>query len=594
MSAINPIIQTPPRLSSDQFNTGAGQTTAPASQQGFSDTLNSVSAKPARKSASSKTQHANGSGDSLPDAGKPSPPATPAASSAAPATAGASSTNTAQPSAASAAPAAAGTSTVAGAPASGAAGSPATQAAAADAAQTASAAADATQAADAAATAAAARAVVAASTADAASAAGASPAANAAPAADAAVGINQGGVSGKDAAAAAIDSSGAQNSPPGQAGEIPQSAAAAQAAALAATNQTAPGTAADGTPAAAGAAAARAALADPAPTAQVATTSTAATPANWIAGRSAAAMRAIYPTGNSGATPVGKSTPGGQDTGSAPTPDASAAAPNPAAQLDTAAMIGAMQANSPAPSTSTDETEPVMPTANPSDTTAGPLTLVGANSDVPSALPALAAAAASAAQVVSTIAAGAAADKKSHDSQSQIASTSGASSTADAAGAAQLLNAQGTSHTDAAAAPTFKVNAAVDSPEFGQNVASHVSTMLDGNVNSAKLQVNPAALGPIEVRISIQGDHAQVWMASHSAMTRDALQDAAPQLREMLNSQGFAQVSVDISQRSFQERTPMAHAYEWNGESKAASSSAAGSSASVSTRASSGMLDAYA
>jgi flagellar hook-length control protein FliK len=235
-----------------------------------------------------------------------------------------------------------------------------------------------------------------------------------------------------------------------------------------------------------------------------------------------------------------------------------------------------------------------MPTGNPGDTTVGPLSLVGANGDVPSALPALAAAAASAAQVVSTIAAGAAADKKSHDSQSQIASTSGASSTSDAAGAAQLLSAQGTTHTDSSAVPTFKVNATVDSPEFSQNVATHVSTMLDGNVNSAKLQVNPPALGPIEVRISIQGDHAQVWMASHSAVTRDALQDAAPHLREMLSSQGFAQVSVDISQRSFQERTPTAHAYEWNGESDGASRSASGSAASVTSRASSGILDAYA
>ena len=62
----------------------------------------------------------------------------------------------------------------------------------------------------------------------------------------------------------------------------------------------------------------------------------------------------------------------------------------------------------------------------------------------------------------------------------------------------------------------------------------------------------------------------------------------------MLNSQGFAQVSVDISQRSFQERTPTAHAYEWNGESLAGATPTTGSSAGLSSRASSGMLDAYA
>ena len=607
MSAINPIIQTPPRLSPDQFNTSAGQSTAPAAQQGFSDTLNSVGAKPVRRSASSKTPHPNGGGDTLPDAGKASPPATPAASNAAPAA----SSSAAQSSAAPAGPAAAGNSAATGAPASGAAAAAGGNAAAAsptadatrsaDAARAASAAADAATAATAAHAAAAATAASATSATgaapatDASAAADAAPAADASPAADAAV-SNSLGVAGKDAPAAAIDSSGAQSSPPGQAGGIPQSAAAAQASALAATHQTAPGTTANGATSGEGAraAAANAAPGGQAPTPKVAAKQAASTPTNWIAGRSSAAMRAIYPTGNSGATPVGKAPVTGQDAGSAPMSDASAAAATPAAQIDTAAMIGAMQANSPAPPTSAGEAQPVMPAGNPSDTTSGPLSLVGANGDVPSALPALAAAAASAAQMVSTIAAGAAADKKSHDSQNQIASTDGASPASDAAGAAQLLNAQGSAHTDTGAVPTFKVNAAVDSPEFGQNVSSHVSTMLDGNVNSAKLQVNPPALGPIEVRISIQGDHAQVWMASHSAMTRDALQDAAPQLREMLNSQGFAQVSVDISQRSFQERTPMAHAYEWNGESNAASTAASGSSASVTSRASSGTLDAYA
>jgi len=86
--------------------------------------------------------------------------------------------------------------------------------------------------------------------------------------------------------------------------------------------------------------------------------------------------------------------------------------------------------------------------------------------------------------------------------------------------------------------------------------------MMDGNLGTAKLQVNPPALGPIEVRIALQAGHAQVWLSSHSAVTRDALESSAPKLREMLGSQGFAQVSVDISQRSFQERSPPSHAYE--------------------------------
>ncbi len=158
------------------------------------------------------------------------------------------------------------------------------------------------------------------------------------------------------------------------------------------------------------------------------------------------------------------------------------------------------------------------------------------------------------------------------------------------AGAAQLLTSN--APADPAPMPTFKIPAGVGSADFGQGVADRVSLMMDGNLGTAKLQVNPPALGPIEVRIALQAGHAQVWLSSHSAVTRDALESSASKLREMLGSQGFGQVSVDISHRSFQERSPPSHAYE--------ASSAIGDSAVIVpaatavARAASGLLDAYA
>jgi flagellar hook-length control protein FliK len=148
---------------------------------------------------------------------------------------------------------------------------------------------------------------------------------------------------------------------------------------------------------------------------------------------------------------------------------------------------------------------------------------------------------------------------------------------------------------DATPLPTFKVAAGVDSPEFGQGVADRVSLMVDNNLNGAKLQVNPPQLGPIEVRIAVQGGHAQVWLTSHSAVTRDALESSSPKLREMLGSQGFGQVSVDISQRSFQERPSQAQTYDWTPSSDRIPSAAPVSAAAASlSRISSGAVDAYA
>jgi flagellar hook-length control protein FliK len=162
------------------------------------------------------------------------------------------------------------------------------------------------------------------------------------------------------------------------------------------------------------------------------------------------------------------------------------------------------------------------------------------------------------------------------------------------AGTAQMT-ATATTATDVSPTPTLKVGAGVETPEFGQGLADRVSWMVDSNLNGAKLQVNPPQLGPIEVRIAVQGDHAQVWLTSHSAVTRDALEASSPKLREMLGAQGFGQVSVDISQRSFQERSPQAQPYDWTPTANRGASAAPLSSAAISMpRISNSAVDAYA
>jgi flagellar hook-length control protein FliK len=206
---------------------------------------------------------------------------------------------------------------------------------------------------------------------------------------------------------------------------------------------------------------------------------------------------------------------------------------------------------------------------------------------------ATAAAAASAAQVITELANTTAADKHSRGVDAAAGATPNAAAGGTAGSAQSMAGVSSASNTNAAA-PTFKVGASVDSGEFGQGVADQVASMVAGNLSSAKLSVNPPALGPIEVHISVQGDQAQVSMVSHSAVTRDALQASTPKLREMLGEQGFGQVSVDISQRSFQDRTPTAQSYEWNSSADRNDYSAATSSVGTVTRAASGILDAYA
>jgi flagellar hook-length control protein FliK len=166
-----------------------------------------------------------------------------------------------------------------------------------------------------------------------------------------------------------------------------------------------------------------------------------------------------------------------------------------------------------------------------------------------------------------------------------------------AAGLSQLnANASVGAPADAAPAAALKIHASVDSADFSQGLSDRVSWMVDNGVNGAKLQVNPPQLGPIELRISVQGDHAQVWMTTHSAVARDALESSSPKLREMLNAQGFGQVSVDISQRSFQDRSAYTPPYQRESASvrSAALTPAAPTAAASAPRSLLGALDAYA
>jgi flagellar hook-length control protein FliK len=182
-------------------------------------------------------------------------------------------------------------------------------------------------------------------------------------------------------------------------------------------------------------------------------------------------------------------------------------------------------------------------------------------------------------------------DKASHDNNPDTSLT--AASTDGSVGAAQLMSSAPT--TDTPAPTTFKITPPVETADFSQGVADRVSFMVDGNISSAKLQVNPPALGPIEVRIALQGSHAQVSFTSHSALTRDALESGAPKLREMLGSQGFGQVSVDVSQGSYQDRSAQSSPYQGSTVGARDSSiDAVQSAPRSSARIATGVLDAYA
>jgi hypothetical protein len=144
-------------------------------------------------------------------------------------------------------------------------------------------------------------------------------------------------------------------------------------------------------------------------------------------------------------------------------------------------------------------------------------------------------------------------------------------------------------------AQTLRLDVPMRSPEWAQALGERITWLVDQKLSAAEIKLNPPQLGPIEVRIALSADSTQVSVLAHNAITREALEAAAPRLREALTSHGFGSVSVDISQQSFADR-PMAQSpmQRWESWQALAPDSGADDRMPAARWQSRGQLDAYA
>ncbi len=110
---------------------------------------------------------------------------------------------------------------------------------------------------------------------------------------------------------------------------------------------------------------------------------------------------------------------------------------------------------------------------------------------------------------------------------------------------ATLVALQGQAAAAPHAAPTAGLPTAVDSrlpiasPQFGDQLAQQVTVLVDHGIQHAMMSLSPPDLGPIEVRISLNDGQANVQMASPHGVVREAMTNAMPQLRDMLQNAGM-------------------------------------------------------
>lgn len=103
----------------------------------------------------------------------------------------------------------------------------------------------------------------------------------------------------------------------------------------------------------------------------------------------------------------------------------------------------------------------------------------------------------------------------------------------------------------AVASPQAALQQPLGKQGWDQELGSRLVWMNKQDVHSAQLRLNPAHLGPLEVRLSLQQDQtAHVAFLSNHASVRDAVEAAIPRLREMLAESGVNLADVDVSSQS--------------------------------------------
>lgn len=85
-------------------------------------------------------------------------------------------------------------------------------------------------------------------------------------------------------------------------------------------------------------------------------------------------------------------------------------------------------------------------------------------------------------------------------------------------------------------------------------LGERVVWMVNQKLQAAEIKLNPPQLGPIEVRINIHNDQAQVTFTAQHANVREALEAAIPRLKDMFGGTGLDLVDVGVSQQSFAQR----------------------------------------
>jgi len=102
--------------------------------------------------------------------------------------------------------------------------------------------------------------------------------------------------------------------------------------------------------------------------------------------------------------------------------------------------------------------------------------------------------------------------------------------------------------------PVLDIQPALQTTAWNRVMSGRVVWMAREGVQQAELKLNPASLGPVEVRLNMNNDQTSVTFIANHAATRDALEQALPRLRESFSENGMKLVDAEVTQHSAEQQ----------------------------------------
>lgn len=83
--------------------------------------------------------------------------------------------------------------------------------------------------------------------------------------------------------------------------------------------------------------------------------------------------------------------------------------------------------------------------------------------------------------------------------------------------------------------------------QWSEQIAGKIAWLAGRSIQSADIQLNPPDMGPIEVRVQVHNDQAQVAVNAQNSQVREMLELNSSRLRDMLEQEGLSLAGFDVS-----------------------------------------------